>query len=114
MLVIICCFFLNIFTEKNYPEPRSNKDSTKINGWNSNYNITSIYYPEHDKQSTTHPKTEKYANHTLNIKKTTEGTATMFAMLMFGIAFSSVVLLAYITVSIVDRRRKKVLGEYTI
>ena len=88
---------LNIFTEENGPEldQRSNKDSTKINGLNSTYNTTIIYYPVRDKRSTTLSKTMKYANNTLNIKKTIEGTASMFAMLMFGIAFSSVVFLAY-------------------
>ena len=105
-----------IFTEENDLEldQRSNKDTTKINDWNSTYNTTIIYNPVHDNQSTTQRKTAKYGNHTLNIKKTTEHIATMFAMMIFGIAFSSVVLLAYITVSIVDHRRKKVLREYTM
>ena len=87
---------LNIFTEENGPElyQRSNKDST--NSLNSTYNTTIIYYPVRDERSTTLSKTMKYANNTFNIKKTIEGTASMLAMLIFSIAFSSVFLLAYV------------------
>lgn len=67
-----------------------------------------------DGQSTSNPKKTKNANPTLNSQKTMENNATLFALLIFGMSICVLVLLAYMTVAIVDKHRKKNLGEYTV
>mmetsp|Transcript_43439 Transcript_43439/g.69512 ORF Transcript_43439/g.69512 Transcript_43439/m.69512 type:complete len:129 (-) Transcript_43439:6-392(-) len=86
------------------------ESTTYINGWKTT-DTNNTYDQKPDTTGIINVSENKNDNHMLSSRNEMESTAIMYAMLIFGLSISGVLFLAFITVSIVDNRRKKQLGE---